>query len=119
MTATLDDLTAARARIAAAYDPNALESAGVRLMGTLADHLQRLQSRDGKVLNWSDPAKLVREARSWLDGNPRGSELPNQDRIASRISEIARESLARGQNLHHPHYVGHQVPASVPLAALF
>ena len=37
----------------------------------------------------------------------------------SRIAEIARESLARGQNLHHPHYVGHQVPAPVPLAALF
>jgi L-2,4-diaminobutyrate decarboxylase len=27
--------------------------------------------------------------------------------------------LARGQNLHHPHYVGHQVPAPVPLAGLF
>ena len=45
--------------------------------------------------------------------------LPNHEQITSRISEIARESLSRGQNLHHPHYVGHQVPASVPLAALF
>ena len=42
-TATLDDLTAARARIAAAYDPSALESAGVRLMATLADHLRRVR----------------------------------------------------------------------------
>jgi L-2,4-diaminobutyrate decarboxylase len=117
--ATSDDLFAARARIAAAYDPNALESAGVRLMATLGDHLRSVQSRDSKVLNWSDPAALVREARSWLDGGPRDSALPNRERITSRISEIAGESLARGQNLHHPHYVGHQVPASVPLAALF
>ncbi len=40
-------------------------------------------------------------------------------RFPTRVTEIAREMLARGQNLHHPHYVGHQVPAPVPLAALF
>ena len=27
--------------------------------------------------------------------------------------------LARGHNLHHPHYVGHQVPPAVPLSGLF
>jgi L-2,4-diaminobutyrate decarboxylase len=119
MTISPDDLTAARARIAAAYDPSALESAGVRLMATLADHLRRVESRDSKVLNWSDPAALVREARRWLNNSPRASAFPNPEKITSRISEIAGESLSRGQNLHHPHYVGHQVPASVPLAALF
>ena len=27
--------------------------------------------------------------------------------------------LQRGHNLHDPHYIGHQVPASTPLASLF
>ena len=35
------------------------------------------------------------------------------------MTDLARQCLARGQNLHHPHYVGHQVPPPVPLAALF
>ncbi len=76
------------------------------------------------MLNWNEPAALVREARSWLDdkvplpireGPGEGS---TQRDIANRLAELVRESLARGQNLHHPHYVGHQVPAPVPLAAL-
>jgi L-2,4-diaminobutyrate decarboxylase len=119
-----DDLTAARTRIAAAYDPSALEAAGKRLIETLAEHFRRVESRDAKVLNWSEPAELVREARKWLDktnplrlreGQAEGS---TQREIATRLNDVVRESLARGQNLHHPHYVGHQVPAPVPLAAL-
>jgi L-2,4-diaminobutyrate decarboxylase len=119
MTTSPDDLTAARARIAAAYDAKAFGLAGVRLVAWLSDHLERVQTREGNVLNWSDPAGLVSKARRWLDDSPRDDAFPNHEQMASRISTIARESLARGQNLHHPHYVGHQVPASVPLAALF
>jgi L-2,4-diaminobutyrate decarboxylase len=120
MTTPDDDLTAARARVQAAYDPTAFETASVRLMATLADHLRRVESRDSKVLNWSDPATLVREARVWLDRLQNDSPAPyGNDRLAAVISDIASQSLARGQNLHHPRYVGHQVPASVPLASLF
>jgi L-2,4-diaminobutyrate decarboxylase len=35
------------------------------------------------------------------------------------VANLAQQTLARGQNLHHPRYVGHQVPAPVPLASLF
>jgi L-2,4-diaminobutyrate decarboxylase len=114
------DLAAARKRIAAAYDPAVLESAGVHLLKVVAEHLRRVESRDSKVLNWNAPDKLIREAREFLIAGERGSPRGNSDdEIATRIAEIARETLARGQNLHHPHYVGHQVPAPVPLAALF
>jgi L-2,4-diaminobutyrate decarboxylase len=133
MSAIVDDLADARARIAAVYDPSALEAAGVRLMGTIAEHLRRVESGQGKVLNWNEPAALMREARRWLDspnrlgvigsdrsrGEAAVTDTGTHSALADRMAELARETLARGQNLHHPRYVGHQVPASIPLAALF
>jgi L-2,4-diaminobutyrate decarboxylase len=123
MPSTNDELSTARNRIATAYDPDALEAAGTRLVETLAQHFRRVQSRDAKVLNWNEPAALIDEARDWLNKIPRPfrkglGEGSSQREIAARLAELVRESLARGQNLHHPHYVGHQVPAPVPLAAL-
>jgi L-2,4-diaminobutyrate decarboxylase len=108
------DLSAARARIAAAYDAATLRDAGEALIRTLSGHLARVESRETKVLNWNPPKTLIREARAFLDcGHVGQADLP------TCVSEIARETLARGQNMHHPHYVGHQVPAPVPLAGLF
>lgn len=124
MSVDADDLVAARVRISAAYDPNALEAAGVKLIETLAAHFRRVESRETKVLNWREPRDNIREAREFLDHAPlpiregEGS-LPSIDDIATRIADIAHATLARGQNLHNPHYVGHQVPAPVPLAGLF
>ena len=118
MSETATDLAAARRRIAAAYDPSALETAGTRLMAVLAEHFRRVESRDAKALNWNEPAGLVREARRRLDMAASPAIIESAD-IASGIVELADQSLARGQNLHHPHYVGHQVPAPVPLAAIF
>ncbi len=120
MPAHEHDLTAARERIAAAYDPAMLEAAGAGLLSTLAEHLQRVESRDAKVLNWKAPTALIGEARQFLAQGERGSSVRAGDEgIAARIAMLSREMLSRGQNLHHPHYVGHQVPAPVPLAALF
>ena len=45
------------------------------------------------------------------------NETLEPDRLAERFSELIATTLARGNNLHHPHYVGHQVPASIPIAA--
>jgi L-2,4-diaminobutyrate decarboxylase len=129
-----DELAAARGRISAAYDAATLEQAGTALVGSLAAHFRRVESRQSKVLNWRPPAELVKEARAFLDvGGGKRTDTPlgegaghscEQDTfaagaISSRFNHIARETLARGQNLHHPHYVGHQVPAPVPLAGLF
>jgi L-2,4-diaminobutyrate decarboxylase len=113
-------LATARARIAAAYSVDALEAAGERLVAILGEHFRTVCAGDAKALNWNPPAKLVSEARQFLDranGGLPPREGPSD--IATRVAELVRESLARGQNLHHPHYVGHQVPAPMPLAALF
>jgi L-2,4-diaminobutyrate decarboxylase len=115
-----NNLADARARIALAYDPAALEAAGTQLVTTLADHFRRVESGDAKVLSWTHPETLVNEARRLLDGGAPG--LPSRlsvAAIANCVPDLAGEALSRGHNLHHPHYVGHQVPPPVPLAALF
>lgn len=122
------DLDAARQRIAAAYDPAALQAAGTCLMGILAEHFHNVESRGTKVLNWNEPSGQIAQARRQLEETRaqipfpvtvRGSEKLEYSALLGRVEELARESLARGQNLHHPHYIGHQVPAPIPLAGLF
>src|SRR5262245_17647556 len=120
MPAPPQDLAASRQRIAAAYSPAALEAAGTRLLNVVTNHFQRVESRETKVLNWAPPRTLIQQAREFLETGERApARGPTTDDIATRIAQIASETLARGQNLHSPHYVGHQVPAPVPLAALF
>jgi L-2,4-diaminobutyrate decarboxylase len=122
------DLNAARQRIAAIYDPAAFQIAGERLMSVLAEHVQAVETRGAKVLNWIPPSSQVQHARHALDDECAHTPLPcresvrdgsNTSDLRPRLEHLIRDSLARGQNLHHPHYVGHQVPAPVPLAGLF
>lgn len=103
-----------RRRISPAYDPAILESAGSRLLELLGRHLESVQNREGPVLNWRPPAENLAAAGATLAA-PAGplAEIPD------RFEELARLVLAHGQNLHHPRYLGHQVPASIPLAGLF
>src|SRR6476660_8077251 len=110
MTEPANDLSASRKRIEAAYSPASLETAGTRLLSVVADHLRRVESRETKVLNWNSPASLIGEARQFLTTGERNSaEAHENAEIATRIAEIASATLARGQNLHSPHYAGHQV----------
>lgn len=122
------DLTTARQRIAAIYDPAALQTAGEQLIAVLAEHFRQVESRRAKVLNWNPPADQIKHARRQLEEaaahiplthSDGSSDGPTHQQLTSRLADLARDSLARGQNLHHPHYVGHQVPAPVPLAGLF
>src|SRR5262245_54509853 len=107
MPTSTDNLAAARTRIAAAYDPNALEAAGKKLIAILADHFRRVEGRDAKVLNWAPPQRLISEARHAMDCGEAafpGISLPNSaagnqaDAIANRLAQLASETLARGQN---------------------
>src|SRR5690349_18814355 len=114
------DLAASRERIAAAYSPAAFEMAGNRLLSVIAEHLRHVEGRETKVLNWKRPVPLIEEARQFLMAGERAPTVEGDEAaVAARVAEIARATLARGQNMHSPHYVGHQVPAPVPLAALF
>lgn len=113
-----DTLERQRALIAAAYDPELVRTVGEQLVQLLAEHLRVVESGEGRVLNWEEPATNITAARARLDA---GDNAPSADatELVTRCSQLIQETLARGQNLHHPHYAGHQVPASLPLAALF
>lgn len=99
-------------RLQAAFSPDNLRSAGHRLIDLLATHLDRVQRCEGRVLNWAEPAGNVQRAADWLHSS--GAEP-----LVERFERIVREMLDRGHNLHDPRYIGHQVPAPVPLAGLF
>jgi L-2,4-diaminobutyrate decarboxylase len=124
----------AQARVRFAYDPQRFRAAAERWVQLLSDHLQQLQERKPPVLHWAEPEANIAAAEAWLD--PIASfgtwcsapdvatsvrECPDRGSQASvnRFTQIVREMLGRGQNLLHPRYLGHQVPAAIPLAGLF
>ena len=113
-----DPLDQCRRRIETAFDPALLEQAGHRLIEQLGAHFAKVEAGKTAVLNWADPPTNVRDARTMLDAAPDKAERTPTEQL-DRFAELVRQSLSRGLNLHHPHYVGHQVPAPVPLAGLF
>lgn len=107
--------TAARDRVRAAYSPDLFHAAASTWAEMLGQHVRAAQAGETPVLNWMDPLPNIADAQAELNA---GRSIDSQQQLA-RFNQLLRQMLARGHNLHHPHYVGHQVPASVPVAALF
>ena len=123
----------------AAYDPLLLEKAGHRLAELLAAHLDGAERGLGPVLPWVDPPEGIARAAGLLhpssgerqDGpaEKRVDRVPapdspcgmgsSQTDVSDDFAQIVKIMLQRGLNLHNPRYMGHQVPAPVPLAGLF
>jgi L-2,4-diaminobutyrate decarboxylase len=114
---TTSPLSDARRRIAAVYDPELVRAAGYRLIDQLADHFHDVQHSRQAVLPWREPAANVDEASARLEQH--GSIDSSREQVVERFSELIALMLRRGHHLHDPRYIGHQVPASVPLAGLF
>ena len=110
-------LDAARERIRTAYDPELLRTAGQRLIGQLADHLAEAERGAGVVLPWQPPPEKIAAARQVLEAALPPGASPAA--LAERFSAVVGTMLAHGNNLHDPRYIGHQVPAPVPLGGLF
>ncbi len=106
--------TAARERIRRAFDPELFATLGGQMVERLTAHLRAIQSAETAVLNWNTPQENIDVANSLLNSAEEG-ESAGLERFTRAVQTI----LDRGQNLHHPRYVGHQVPASVPIAGLF
>ncbi|HEX8437472.1 pyridoxal phosphate-dependent decarboxylase family protein [Archangium sp.] len=100
-------MSSPRPSLAAAYDPEHFRRLGHRLVDQLADHLAGSTRREGPVLPWAPPATNVERFPADFPEEPSG-DFPA---LVSRVLEASH-------HLHHPHYVGHQVSAPLPLAAL-
>lgn len=107
----------ARDRIRAAFDPELLRQAGHVLADALGDHMARTESGEGPVLPWREPAQQVQHALELADRHL--APGPDREAVVEQFRGLVATMLQRGLNLHHRRYIGHQVPASVPLAGLF
>jgi L-2,4-diaminobutyrate decarboxylase len=83
----------------------------------LAGHLRKVTAGQTPVLNWADPVDTIAEAEAFLHDASDG-EVSEHER-ERKFESLLRKMLSSGQNLHHPRYIGHQVPASNPIAGLF
>lgn len=94
--------------MANAYDPEAFRALGHEVVEMLADYLARAQSGAcGPVLPWQEPDAMRAAWR--LPEAPNGGEEP---------LALLRRVVDEANHLHHPGYIGHQVSAPLPLAAL-
>ncbi len=93
--------------IARAYDPELFRRESAELGALLASYLERAQARALPVLPPGDPAELCRIYASDFSQPGGGGAL-----------ELVQQALERANHLHHPRYVGHQVTAPLPEAAL-
>lgn len=96
-----------------AYDPSQFQEQSQIWARTLNEHLSQVLASKTDALNVNQPAELVALAESAL------SEDDSQKDQAERFQQLLKLMLDHGQNLHHPGYIGHQVPASLPIAGLF
>ena len=117
MTTDGKQLDHARARIAAAYDPSLFQDAGQRLVDLLGAQLADALNASGPVVHWEDPRANVERAGAFL--TEAGPTAWDRNGLADHFAELVQIMLAHGLRLHDPRYIGHQVPAPVPLAGLF
>ncbi|MFS8068775.1 MAG: pyridoxal phosphate-dependent decarboxylase family protein [Byssovorax sp.] len=96
--------------ISTAFDPETFREQGRALVDRLADYLHRALRGEIPVLPWRPPAEM---AAAWATSFPEG---PASDPRAP--GELFARVIAEANHLHHPRYIGHQVTAPLPVAAL-
>lgn len=104
-----------------AYDPELMRHCGERMSRLMADHLATCQRAEGPVQHWVTPDLNERQALGYLENRQArsGESEASEGDLVEQFQELVQVSLRQAQRLHHPRCVGHQVPASVPLAGLF
>jgi L-2,4-diaminobutyrate decarboxylase len=129
--ATATDATTA---LRAAFDADAFRRAGHAVVDTLADALAASMKREGPVLPNASPAEMLERFRCAFEtGFPREQDAapglagasaeesacagPREPFVDALVA-VLRDVVSASNRLHHPRYVGHQVTAPLPIAAL-
>ena len=74
----------------------------------------------GRTLPDTDPESLIARARAAMDLKQDGHlEGGKQKALREQFSALATMALKDSHRLHDPRYMGHQVPAALPAAAMF
>ncbi|MFN8358011.1 MAG: pyridoxal-dependent decarboxylase [Spirosomataceae bacterium] len=90
-----------------AYSPEAFRRFGHELIDLLADHLAAAQQAQGQVIPWQEPEQsLAYWQQDFLEPT---LESP---------TSLFRQVLEHSTQLHHRRFMGHQVSAPAPVAAL-
>ena len=92
------------------FDPETFREQGRSLVDHLADYLHRALLGELPVRPWRPPTELD---AAW---ETPFSEAPDSHPRALRA--LLARVVAESNHLHHPRYVGHQVTAPLPAAAL-
>ncbi len=91
-----------------AFDPELFRRDGHAVVDRLADYLRAaLEDRNVPVLPWAAPAASL---AAWPAEFAEHGGLP--------FAELLERAIAGSIHLHHPRFVGHQVTAPLPHAAL-
>ena len=109
-----EEVRALRQRIGIAYDSEQFRQLAGELADQVADHFEQVLAGCGPVLPWRDPVRNIATARDVLDASDHGT-----GDLGDRFSDIIATMLRHGHNLHHPRYIGHQVPPPVLFSGLF
>lgn len=90
------------------YNPEAFRAQGHALVDLMADYLVSVQTRqDPIVIPWMEPAESL---AYW--------QADSQKPLLDNPIDLFADILANSTHLHHPRYMGHQVPPPAPLAVL-
>src|SRR5512140_2252110 len=92
-------------RLLHAYDPEVFRRQGHRLVDLLADYLARTAGGAGPVMPWLSPDEQL---AAWT--------IPSGEPVEPQA--LWERYLAAANHLHHPRYMGHQVPPPIPAGAL-
>lgn len=95
-------------RLARAFDPEAFRAQGHALVDQLADYLAAAQrGAPMPVLPWVEPEEALQRWPARF-----------ADEGGAPLAELLARAIAESNHLQHPRFVGHQVTAPLPAAAL-
>jgi L-2,4-diaminobutyrate decarboxylase len=102
------------------YDPALFTQVAGRIVALLDDYLRQSQVAPFKALPWIEPSVLKARAKELMDQAPAQlDQSVNPEAIADHVTGLARQFLTTNNRLHSPHYMGHQVAPSLPIAGFF